>query len=794
MRDKTKAGSDLRLDIERLKKRVAELSVKEKELEAAVKRLRGSEELYKSLVDTSPAAVTVTDTSGIITLVSELTLKLHGYESADEMIGKSAFEMISPEDQDKAVENMKKTLEQGYVQNVEYKMLRRDGSTFIGELNAGIVRDHEGNASGFIAVVRDVTEQRSMETALRESEENYRDLVENINDTIYRIDSDGVVQYVSPAIKSVIGYSQTELVHSKITDYVYPDDIPKVAAAIRGVLDGRLSPTDVRVMTRTGEIRWIRVSSRQVPGAGAPPMLQGVLTDITERRKAEREASFLASVIGKLKDSCIVTDLNYKIVYVNDATTDLFGYEREELIGRTPDFLNAEPMAESLQKEIYDTVKSGNVWEHAIKNRRKDGSIFINEFTVSPLVDEDGEIRHYIGIQRDVTEKKRLEQELNQAQKMEAVGTMAGGIAHDFNNMLTAIIGYSQLLLDECEPESVMRKDVEEIDKTARRAAALTRRLLAFSKGQMAQMAPVDLNTIVAGLDKMLRRLIGEDLELRTNLRSDVPRVRADAGQIEQVIVNLALNSRDAMPDGGVLTVETDCVEIDKEDCVDIPEALPGRWARLTVRDTGRGMDAKVVERVFEPFYTTKEVGKGTGLGMSVVYGIVKAHKGWLRIESEPLVGTEVKIYLSIVSEDSEWKGLRLDDESMLLGRGERVLLVEDQEEVRSVAERALVKRGYEICTASDAADALKVYDREDGRFDVVFSDVVLPDRSGVDLVERIRSRDPDIAVLLTSGYTDHRQHRPAIEGKGYALLRKPYELAELARALRQVLDRTPKE
>jgi PAS domain S-box-containing protein len=546
----------------------------------------------------------------------------------------------------------------------------------------------------------------------------------------------------------------------------------------------------LRVVTRSGDVKWVRASSRPVLSGGKPVGLQGVLTDITERRRAELNAAFLASVIGKLKDGCIVTDLDFKIIYVNDAAMELFGYEADEMIGKSPDFLNAEPMSESVQKEIYETVSSGGVWEAAIRNRRKDGSIFINEFTVSPMYDEEGKIEHYIGIQRDVTERKRLEQELNQAQKMEAVGTMAGGIAHDFNNLLTAIIGYSELLLAECEPGSVMHKDLEEIDKTARRAAALTRRLLAFAKGQMAQVAPVDLNTLVTGVEKMLRRLIGEDIELRTELASGLPRVKVDAGQIEQVIVNLALNARDAMQDGGRLIVRTGSEEFDERDCRGRPDMKPGKWVSLTVKDTGKGMDQKVVERVFEPFYTTKDVGKGTGLGMSVVFGIVKAHKGWIHIDSEPSVGTEVKVYLAPVEREDGAGYLRLDDEADLRGNGERVLLVEDQQEVRALAERALESRGYTVFAAASSEEAMSLYSKEKGRFDIVFSDVVLPDRSGVDLAEWVRSQDPEISILLTSGYTGQRMHWSAIETKGYGFLRKPYELTELARAVKEALVR----
>jgi two-component system cell cycle sensor histidine kinase/response regulator CckA len=792
MRDRTKPESDMQEELELLRKRVAELSAAENALGTTVKQLRDSEELYRSVVNMSPAAVTVTDLEANITHVSDATLKLHGYDRADELIGKSSFQIISPEDRDRAKEDLKQTFDRGAVQNIEYRMLKRDGGTFAAELNACVVSDFSGKAYALMAVVRDVTEQRQMEEALRGSEEKFRELVENINDVIYRLAADGTILYVSPAIEAIIGYGPSELLGHRITDYIHPDDVAKAKAGMKNIFEGNLGPTEVRNVTRTGEIKWVNVSSRPVYADGKIAGLQGVMTDITERKKAEQEAAFLGSVIEKLKDGCIVTDLDFKIVYVNDACVEMFGYSKNELLGESPDMLNAERMAESVQKDIYETVSAGGVWESAIRNRKKNGDIFVNEFRVSPLHDKDGNVKYYIGIQRDVTEKKKLEQELNQAQKMEAVGTMAGGIAHDFNNLLTAIIGYSELLLAECEPGSVMQNDIAEIDKTARRAAALTRRLLTFAKGQTKQVAPVDLNTVVSGLDKMLNRLIGENIELRSELAADLPRVSADAGQIEQVIVNLVLNSRDAMPKGGRLTVGTKYVTLDEKACRGRPGASPGNWVCLTVRDDGQGMDPKVVERVFEPFYTTKEVGRGTGLGLSVVFGIVKSHQGWIEIKSEPSKGTEVAVFLAGLSRTGGDEDLRPIEDLDLRGNGERVLLVEDQDEVRALAKRALEKQGYIVFAAVDCTEALEVYEKEGRRFDIVFSDVVLPDRSGVELAERIRSGDPEVAILLTSGYTDQRAHWGIIEKQGYGFLRKPYDLAELVRAMRKALDRSP--
>jgi len=391
------------------------------------------------------------------------------------------------------------------------------------------------------------------------------------------------------------------------------------------------------------------------------------------------------------------------------------------------------------------------------------------------------------GTQRDVTDQRHLEEQFRQSQKMEAVGQLAGGIAHDFNNLLTAILGNTQLLLRELPPGDSKRGDVEEIRKASERAASLTRQLLAYSRRQMLQPVVLDLNVVVAEMDKLLRRLIGEHIALVTVLAPDLGRVKADPNQLEQVIVNLAVNARDAMPEGGKLTIETANVDLDEGFAQAHLGSVPGAYAMLAVTDTGSGMDATVRAHLFEPFFTTKEVGKGTGLGLATVYGIVKQSDGYISVYSEPGHGSSFKIYLPRVATPA---GAAAGPQKGGPARGtETVLVVEDEPAVLSLSRRALEAQGYVVLAASDAAAALRVVERHGGMIHLLLTDVVMPGLSGRELADQLAGQRPGIRVLYMSGYPGDAVVQHGTLPTGSAFLQKPFSPDGLARKVRDVLD-----
>lgn len=385
-------------------------------------------------------------------------------------------------------------------------------------------------------------------------------------------------------------------------------------------------------------------------------------------------------------------------------------------------------------------------------------------------------------------ERERLQAQLLQAQKMEAVGTLAGGVAHDFNNLLTTIQGYTEIALLNVDKKGPLHNNLEQVHYAAERAASLTRQLLLFSRKQPMELVPIHVNTTIEGLLKMLKRLIGEDITINTELEDDLWAVRADVGNIEQVFMNLAVNARDAMLQGGVLTIKTEKVTLDDEYCKVIPEARPGKFVCLSVADTGTGMDKSVLQRIFEPFFSTKEFGKGTGLGLAVVYGIVKQHEGWINVYSEPGKGSIFKVYLPASSEAVVEKTEEKISLKSLQGNGERVLLVEDEPAVREFASKVLADNGYVVFDAEDVAEALELFKKEDGKFDLIFSDMVLPDKSGLHLVDRLLQDHPKLSVLLSSGYSDDKSQWPIIEERGFKFLQKPYSIPALLQAIRKTI------
>ncbi|MDH3359235.1 MAG: ATP-binding protein [Desulfobulbaceae bacterium] len=397
-----------------------------------------------------------------------------------------------------------------------------------------------------------------------------------------------------------------------------------------------------------------------------------------------------------------------------------------------------------------------------------------------------------LAVIRDITEQKRLEEQFLQSQKLEAVGTLAGGIAHDFNNLLTAIIGYSDIIMIGLDDQNAMRDDVGEIRRAAGRAAVLVRQLLAFSRKQKGVLAVIEVNQLIGNMQKMLDRLIGEDISMDIQLATDKLLVRVDPGQIEQVAVNLVVNSRDAMPDGGNIFISTEEVVVDAQLCLRHPGAKPGRFVLMTIRDEGVGMDKELVSKVFEPFYTTKEVGKGSGLGLAVVYGIIEQHNGWIELSSEVGKGTEFKVYLPLYDGVEKAK-TRKEKGDIPLGAGERILLVEDQPEVMKVAVSMLEQNGYKVVTAASLAEAEEVFAREKDSIDLLFSDIVLPDGSGIMLEERFRALRPDLPVLMSSGYADDKMQWSLIQKRNLPFLQKPYTLEALLRSVSQVLS-SPKD
>jgi two-component system, cell cycle sensor histidine kinase and response regulator CckA len=509
----------------------------------------------------------------------------------------------------------------------------------------------------------------------------------------------------------------------------------------------------------------------------------------TERQRQESEETLrkLWCSVEQLADLVIIMDRSGVMEYVNPAFEALTGYSRQEAIGHTLGMLKSEQQAE-VYDEMWKTVLSGNVFRGIVVNRKKNGETFIIEEALTPLRGRDGEITHFISTGRDITERRKLESELQQAQKMDAIGRLAGGVAHDFNNLLLVISAYAELMLDSLPGEAPLRRNVNEIISASRRAADLTRQLLAFGRKQMQLLQVLDLNAVIGEIATMLPRLIGEDIELVFVPGQDLGKVKADPVQIEQIVMNLAANARDAMPGGGMLTIETASVRVDESYAQRHAIVPPGEYVLLAVTDSGQGIGAEHLPHIFEPFYTTKEAGKGTGLGLATVYGIVKQNGGFVWVYSEPGLGTTFKVYLpQAQSLSGEIRTAKPSEESPV--GCETVLLVEDEASVRQASRQFLVRSGYAVLEANDGEDALRVSRKHRGPIHLMVTDVVMPRMGGPRLAERLAEERPDMQVLFVSGYAENTVLQHGKIDVGTRFLQKPFSLKALARKVREILE-----
>jgi two-component system, cell cycle sensor histidine kinase and response regulator CckA len=515
--------------------------------------------------------------------------------------------------------------------------------------------------------------------------------------------------------------------------------------------------------------------------------------ELLESRQIEETQQFQVRAFDAMFQGICICDPHrpgLPILYVNGGFTRMTGYSAIEAAGRPALFLEGKETSPDAIQKITAAVRARETCCVEILNYRKDGSPFWNALSLSPVY-EDGQLVHFVGVQTDITPFKDMETQLRQSQKMEAIGHLAGGVAHDFNNLLTVINGCSEILKVNARLNAEDLELVEEIHAAGDKATNLTRQLLAFSRKTFLQPKILSTNELIADFQKMLVRIIGEDIELIAELNATYDVVRVDPGQIEQVIMNLASNARDAMPQGGRLTIETSDAWIDAKQSRRLQDLPPGQYTRIAVRDTGCGMDDKTLARVFEPFFTTKPVGKGTGLGLAMVYGIVQASGGHVAVESAVGSGTSFVIHLPVVDDT-----IRMDVPSSMFPSArvgtERILLVEDEASVRSLARNFLQGKGYQVLVACDPEEAIRKAAECDGRIDLLVTDVVMPRGSGRELSEHLTRLSPELRTLFISGYTDDAVVRHGVLVSETDFLQKPFSMRSLTRKVREILDRTP--
>jgi PAS domain S-box-containing protein len=763
-----------------------------KRLAAENERLRQelehTRQLWNKVFHSSPIVMSITTIGeGRFVELNEACAAIGGFRR-EELLGRRMEELDLLPDPELHARIERKLLTEGRVRNVQSQIRTKNG-----EVRTVLFSAERLTVDGrecMLATSVDITGGEREAGALRRSEEKYRALVEHSLQGLAII-QDGRIVFCNGTFSAMLGIpaeEMSEIPLRELVRMVHPDDRAETIRRYRARLGSGGSPGrfEFRAGRRDGSTAWIETYTSTVEYDGRPAV-QTVTLDITERRRAEEalrdSEEYLELIINRIGDAVFVKDHEHRFLLVNDAFCASIHASREKLLGTD----NIRwPIARRLWEEEEEVLATGREMLTEEEFEGPDGRAVVLQARKSLLTDKRGN-RQIVGVVRDITEKKLLEAQYQQAQKMEAVGALAGGVAHDFNNLLNVINGYADLLLEEAGPEAPMREELGQIRDAGRRAAALTSQLLDFRRKQMLRPEGIDLARVVGEMQSMIRSMVRENIGIEMSHDGEPARVHADPTKVQQVLMNLVVNAQDAMPGGGRLKIKTGTVTVRRFPQGQRPPAGPGPYVRLAVADTGVGMDPKTREHIFEPFFTTKPKGRGTGLGLATVYGIVVQSGGFVRVTSREGEGTLLEVFFPASGDALPARAeSRADAEE---GGCETVLLVEDQEAVRALAARVLAARGYRVLEAEDGADALRLARKHQGEIDLVVTDVVMPGMGGPALVERLRRTQPGVPALFISGYTDDPLTPEAIASPANGFLQKPFSPRRLARKVREALD-----
>ncbi len=791
-------------------------------------RIAESERKYRTLFESSSDGIFVLDLAGNFLDINKTAYTRLGY-TREEMLALPINKLDSPEFAAQVPKRLARIRDRGHAV-FESAHIRKDGSIMPVEVNARLL-EYKGSLVYF-SVIRDITERKKAEVTLRESENKYRTIIETSNEMFWMLDREGRFTYVNKKSGEVSGYTVEELLGKDFAPLIPVKDNDRISSIFFDVLCGKPRHYEVDVIRKDGSVITLSVNSAPVYSGDAVVSAISFGQDITERKRAEQELRKSEERYrGMFDDSPIavweedfsavkarfdvlrasgVADLRayldsrpdeiaafaglVKVLAINSASVKLLGAAtKEQVLRNLPAYFNDESLM-VFKEELLALAEGNNRFAGELPVLDVHGNQKMLDLTLSVQPGHEHALSSVLVSFLDITERKnaeegqrKLEEQLRQAQKMEAIGTLAGGVAHDFNNILTAIAGYAHLIATDATLDELHQGYAKEIVTSTERASNLTRSLLAFSRKQRVDLRPVNINEIVFGFKKMLSRMIGEDIEFSVNLAVDDMVIEADRGQIEQVLMNLVANARDAMPKGGQLIIQTQRVDLEETNLIAGQYIDPGRYVIILVLDSGMGMRPEVIQHIFEPFFTTKEVGKGTGLGLSMVYGIVKKHNGFITVSSDLGVGTTFRIYLPLIMadqrEDAEPEFVELPTGS------ETVLLVEDEATVRELMTRVLSKYGYTTIEATNGDEAIELFRMDPSRVDLVISDVIMPGKNGKEVYDILRTIRPDIKVLFISGYEGEILSNTGVMEPRFTCLPKPVYPADLARKVREVLD-----
>lgn len=634
-----------------------------------------------------------------------------------------------------------------------------------------------------------ILEKERDSKTLEDSEKRYRRLFESAQDGILILDSKtGQVVDVNPFLTKLLGYTFDELCGKYIWEIGSFKDIAASKDAFKVLQDNEyIRYEDLPLETQNGQPIAVEFVSN-VYLVDNNPVIQCNIRDITAHKLAKAERKRLMAAIEQMGEVIVMTDAQGNILFVNQAFESITGYTREEAVGNNPRFLKSGEQDDFFYQNLWKTISCGKTWSGRMVNKRKDGTLYTEESTISPIREASGQIGSYVAVKRDITDHLRLSAQFQQIQKMEAVGLLAGGVAHDYNNMLSVILGFTELAMNKVEPDHPIHYDLEGIYKAAMHSADITRQLLAFARKQTISPLVIDLNNNVKSMLKMLGRLIGENIEIAWLPDKERCQVKMDPVQLDQILANLCVNARDAISDTGRITIETGNKVFDEAYCADHAGFVTGEFVLLSVSDDGCGMDKEILDHIFEPFFTSKGLGKGSGLGLSTVHGIVKQNNGFINVYSELGDGTTFKIYLPRSTGQSIDKRLKKTIKNPV-GQGETILIVEDEPMLLEIDNKMLGKLGYRVLPAGTPGKAISLAEEHAGEIHLVITDVVMPEMNGQCLAKGLQALYPGIKILFMSGYTaDVISHRGVLD-EAMNFIQKPFSMNDLAVKVRMILD-----
>lgn len=758
--------------------------------------LRRNEEMLDKLIRNSSDLVVILDADGTEKYMSQSLEVLTGF-SPEEVLGTRCFDHFHPDDLPAVKEMQEKLLKYpDCLHRVDYRRKKKDGGWIhLEAICSNLLEDPD--IKGIVVNARDITERKKAEQKLSESRERYRLLASLLPEAVWEADLDGQLTFLNQKGKEILGYTDEDIRAglNGFELFAMPGREACIAKTMAVLHGAETEITEYEMQRKDGTVFPALVHSDLIRIEGKPTCFIGIGIDITEHRKSEQEQRQLAAAIAQSGETILITDREGLIVYVNPHFEKVTGYSREEVLGKNPRVLSSGEQGREFYREMWEVLLSGRTWQGRFVNRRKDGSSYFEEATISPVMGPAGEICNFVAVKRDVTEdlriareKEELEKQFQQAQKMESVGLLAGGVAHDLNNLLTPILGYGEMLASGSPAPETGRDYAKGILEAGKGARDIVNQLLAFSRKQALEMKPVDLNRMVKSFGKLLRRMIPEDITIHINTCEEMPIVMADVNQLQQVVMNLAVNAGDAMPGGGNLTIETSVETRRQTNGGEQDRKKMGRHAVITMTDTGLGMDEKTKSQIFEPFFSTKPKQKGSGLGLATAYGIVRQHGGDIGVESSPLQGASFRVSLP-VAEDHASPREAPEEENGLAKGAEKILLVEDDFHVREMTIHFLERRGYQILSAENGEDALELFGDSEGDIELLLTDVVMPGMNGKELYDLLLQYQPGLKVIYMSGYAGEVLKMRGVMDGDINFIQKPFSVQSLVAKIRQVLS-----